>query len=118
MTIKTLIPDDVYNRAKANALKKKAEAESALKAPTDPLSWMSAMFPQIFSRPFGPMHEELFNYVWTVERGENYSPFVAIWPRSMGKSTCVETSVLLMGARGSASIVYTYLRHRTWQTSI
>lgn len=100
MTIKTLIPDDVYNRAKANALKKKAEAESALKAPTDPLSWMSAMFPQIFSRPFGPMHEELFNYVWTVERGENYSPFVAIWPRSMGKSTCVETSVLLMGARG------------------
>jgi len=31
MTIKTLIPDDVYNRAKANSLKKKAEAESALR---------------------------------------------------------------------------------------
>ena len=100
MTLKTLIPDDVYKRAKTSAIKKRVESESALKAPTDPLSWVSALFPSIFTRPFGVMHEELFKYVWNVELDGTYSPFVAIWPRSMGKSTCVETSVLMLGARG------------------
>ena len=100
MSIATIIPDDVFQRAKTAALKKKVEQESALKAPDDPLSWITALFPQIFTRPFGTMHQELFNYVWSVERGVTYRPFVAIWPRSMGKSTCVESSVLMMGARG------------------
>ena len=100
MTLRTIIPDDVYKRAKTSAIKNKVEAESALKAPADPLSWVSALFPTIFTRPFGVMHEELFNYVWNVELDKTYSPFVAIWPRSMGKSTCVETSVLMLGARG------------------
>lgn len=100
MTVKTLIPDEVYRRAKTASLKTKAEQEGALKAPSEPLNWITALFPSVFTKPFGVMHEELFNYVWNVELDGTYKPFVAIWPRSMGKSSCVEASVLMMGARG------------------
>ena len=100
MTIKSIIPDEVFKQAKTAAIKKKVEKESALKAPSDPLAWVSALFPSIFTKPFGVMHEELFNFVWNVELDGTYKPFVAIWPRSMGKSSCVEASVLMMGARG------------------
>jgi phage terminase large subunit-like protein len=94
-----LIPEEIYNQAKVASIKKRIEKDSALKAPSNPLDWVSALFPSIFTRPFGTMHTELFNYVWNIELGSFYKPFVAVWPRSMGKSTCVETSVLMLGAR-------------------
>lgn len=99
MTIKNIIPDDVYKRAKISAIRNRVEKESALPSPSNPLDWVKAILPSIFTRPFGVMHTQLFEYIWKIEKNTYSSPFVAIWPRSMGKSTCVEASVLMLGAR-------------------
>lgn len=100
MTIKTIIPEDVYKQAKTSAIQKRIEKESALKAPDDPVSWMQAMFPSIFNRPFGQMHIDVFNWAWNIKLNEPYPPLVAIWSRGFGKSTVCEASTIMVGARG------------------
>lgn len=100
MTIKTVIPEDVYKRAKTSAIQKRVEKESALKAPDDPVSWMQAMFPSIFNRPFGQMHVDVFNWAWNIKLNEPYNPLVAVWSRGFGKSTVCEASTIMVGARG------------------
>jgi len=100
MTIKTIIPEDVYKRAKTSAIQKRVEKESALKAPDDPVSWMQAMFPSIFNRPFGQMHVDVFNWAWNIKLNEPYNPLVAVWSRGFGKSTVCEASTIMVGARG------------------
>lgn len=98
MSIKTLLGDDVYNQAKSAKIQIKKAREGALKAPNDPINWMLALFPSIFTRPFGDMHRELYEWAWKVEAGKSSPPFVAIWSRGFGKSTSVEATTLFLGA--------------------
>ncbi len=101
MTVKTLIPDEVYRRAKTAALRTKVEKEGALKAPDDPITWATAMFPSLFTRSFGKMHEDVFNWAWSIELNKIHPPLVAVWSRGFGKSTVCEASTIMVGARGT-----------------
>ncbi len=101
MTVKTLIPDEVYRRAKTAALRTKVEKEGALKAPDDPITWATAMFPSLFTRSFGKMHEDVFNWAWNIELNKMHPPLVAVWSRGFGKSTVCEASTIMVGARGT-----------------
>lgn len=98
MSLKDILGDDLYNQAKSTKLQIKKAREGALKAPNDPINWMLALFPSIFTRPFGDMHRELYEWAWNVRSGESAPPFVAIWSRGFGKSTSVEATTILMGA--------------------
>lgn len=98
MSLKSLLNEDIYNQAKAAKLKSEVDKQSSLKAPDDPIKWMLALFPSIFTRPFGAMHKELYEWAWNVKSGESATPFVAIWSRGFGKSTSVEATTILMGA--------------------
>ena len=60
---------------------------------------MLAIYRNIFSRPFGPQHIELFDWAWNVKQGVRANPFVAIWSRGFGKSTTAETVAVMLGAR-------------------
>lgn len=100
MGIKTLLGDELYNKAKTASIQLEKSKESALKAPNDPIDWMLALFPSIFTRPFGAMHHELYQWAWKVKEGEASPPFVAIWSRGFGKSTSVEATTILLGATG------------------
>ena len=98
MSIKNLLGEEVYNQAKSAKIQIKKEKEGALRAPDDPINWMLALFPSIFTRPFGDMHRELYEWAWKVEKGKSSPPFVAIWGRGFGKSTSVEATTLFLGA--------------------
>jgi hypothetical protein len=60
--------------------------------------WLPTLFPELFSAPFGPHHEQLWRWVWAIQRRQRYPPFVAIWPRGGAKSTSAETAVVVLGA--------------------
>ena len=98
-TLAGMLDKKAYEQAKLSKLKTEAEKRSALKAPDNPLDWVLAIYRNIFSRPFGPQHIELFDWAWNVKQGVRANPFVAIWSRGFGKSTTAETVAVMLGAR-------------------
>lgn len=98
-TIKDLIDTKSYERAKLEKLKAEASKRSALKPPDSPLDWVTAIYRQTFSKPFGKQHEEVFAWAWGIEPKVRPNPFVAIWSRGFGKSTTAETIAVMLGAR-------------------
>lgn len=97
--IKDLLDEKSYEQAKLAKLKSEAAKRSALKAPEEPAAWVTAIYRNIFSKPFGPQHKEMFEWAWGVRSGERPNPFVAIWSRGFGKSTTAETIAVMLGAR-------------------
>lgn len=52
------------------------------------------------TRPgFAAHHRELWEWVWSLERGKLHRPFIAIWPRGGAKSTSAEMACVLVAAR-------------------
>ena len=98
-TLATLIDKKSYEQAKLQKLKNEAAKKSALKAPDDYLGWITAIFRNHYSKPFGQHHKEMFEWAWNVNRGVRPPPFCGIWPRSFGKSTAAETVAVMTGAR-------------------
>lgn len=74
-------------------------------SPTDaapevsPEPWLRALFPSYVERPFAKRHEQLWTWVWAIERGSRPPPFVAIWPRGGAKSTSAELACVAVAAR-------------------
>jgi len=97
--IRDLIGNRAYDQAKLHKLNTAAAKRSALTAPDKPLDWVLTIYRSIFSRPFGPQHQELFEWAWEVRPKERAKPFVAIWSRGFGKSTTAETVAVMLGAR-------------------
>lgn len=98
-TLAGLLDKQAYEQAKLSKLKTEATKRSALTPPDKPLDWILAIYRNIFSRPFGPQHEQMFDWAWDIQSGVRANPFVAIWSRSFGKSTSAETVAVMLGAR-------------------
>lgn len=98
-TIASLIDKQSYEQAKLQKLKNEAAKRSALKAPDNPLDWITAIYRNVFSKPFGQHHKEMFEWAWSIEPGVRPLPFCGIWPRGAGKSTSAETTAVMLGAR-------------------
>jgi len=62
--------------------------------------WLTDNFPATVSAEFSDRHVEFWRWVWAIESGQRPRPFVAIWPRGGGKSTCVELAVVALAVRG------------------
>jgi hypothetical protein len=68
--------------------------------PTDWQGWLAAVFPDHIKPPFAPYHEDFWRWVWALEADQTRHPFVAIWPRSFGKSSSAEAACAAVAARG------------------
>lgn len=99
MPIAELLDKRAYEEAKLAKLKTEATKRSALKAPEEPMEWLLAIYRNIFSKPFGVHHKELFEWAWSIEAGVRSAPFLGIWPRATGKSTSAEVATVMLGAR-------------------
>lgn len=99
MAISDLMGADAARQAKLHKLNTEAAKKSALHAPDAPLDWVLAMYRNIFTKPFGQQHAEVFNWAWDIQPKVRPNPFVAIWSRSFGKSTTAETIAVMLGAR-------------------
>ena len=93
-----MIPDSVFKQAKIAKIQNELSKKSALKAPDKPLSWLAAIFPGIFSKPFARFHEDMFEWAWNIELEKSSPPFVSILSRGFGKSTCAESVTIMLGA--------------------
>lgn len=64
--------------------------------PDDGVAWIRGEFPGYFEDvqgqaiPLAPHHEEFWKWVWSLRPGIRQPSFIAIWPRSGGKSTSSE----------------------------
>lgn len=64
-------------------------------------SWTRRMFPSMFSAPFGPHHEEFWEWVWAIQPGEPVDePFIGIWSRGGAKSSSAEAGTVALGTTG------------------
>jgi hypothetical protein len=62
-------------------------------------AWVRTFFPKVASMPFSDGHKEFFSWVWELEKGTRPKPWISIWPRGHGKSTCAEIAVAAVAAR-------------------
>jgi hypothetical protein len=68
--------------------------------------WLYTLFPSYVTSPFARRHEELWDWIWTVEEGNHPRPFVAIWPRGGAKSTTAEVGAVAIGCRGKRRYIW------------
>jgi phage terminase large subunit-like protein len=61
--------------------------------------WLTVIFPGYVQAPFAQRHEEFWAWVWSLRRGEQSAPFIAVWPRGGAKSTSAELACVALGAR-------------------
>jgi hypothetical protein len=61
--------------------------------------WLTTLFPDHFTAPFADFHEEMWEWVWSIELRTRPDPFVAIWSRGSGKSTNTEAASVALAAR-------------------
>lgn len=61
--------------------------------------WLPAMFPRLFTAPFGPHHEEFWTWLWEIEAGKSKEPFVGVWNRGGAKSASAEAGIVALAAR-------------------
>lgn len=78
-------------------------------APDTWREWLGELFPMHVRGGFADYHEEFWEWVWSIERGQSVDPFVGIWPRGGGKSTGCELAVAATGLRGTRGYVW-YVR--------
>lgn len=68
-------------------------------APSDWESWLKTLYPNYASAAFSDHHSDFWDWLWEVEKGLSYDPFIALWPRAGAKSTSVELGCVALGAR-------------------
>ena len=68
-------------------------------------SWLPRVFPEYVTGDFAPFHADLWDWVWSLDRGTAPPPFVGIWFRGSGKSTSAEMAVVAAGRRRKRSFV-------------
>lgn len=61
--------------------------------------WLPAMFPRLFTAPFGAHHAEFWNWLWRIESGRDQEPFVGVWNRGGAKSASAEAGLVALAAR-------------------
>lgn len=62
-------------------------------------SWLAVVAPgHVIFEP-AMYHAQFWDWAWGVGEGTRPFPFVGIWPRGAGKSTCAELACVLWGAR-------------------
>lgn len=66
-------------------------------APDNWYDWLAALFPSYVTFPFAERHEHLWQWAWSLRKGERPHPFVGIWPRGGAKSTSAELACVLAG---------------------
>src|SRR5215831_2000663 len=68
---------------------------------TDWRHWLSALFPDHFTRGFAAHQHDLWDWLWSIQPGHAPEPgaFIAIWPRGAGKSTNAEAACACFAAR-------------------
>lgn len=71
----------------------------ATKAPADYQTWLKALFPKLFYRPFAEHHSEFWEHIYSICPGVKPLAFFAIWARGGAKSTNAEGATVNLGAR-------------------
>jgi hypothetical protein len=63
--------------------------------------WLTALFPDHFTRAFAAHHDHFWDWLWNIQLGQPPEPgaFIAIWPRGAGKSTNAEAACACFAAR-------------------
>ncbi len=68
-------------------------------------AWLLALFSRYLKNPRGELvpfverHEQFWQWVWNVRKGETQRPLVCIWPRGGAKSTSAELACAAWAAR-------------------
>lgn len=62
-------------------------------------AWLQGLFPDYVTAPFASHQEDLWDWIWALERNVSPRPFVAVWPRGAAKSTTAELACVALGAR-------------------
>jgi phage terminase large subunit-like protein len=76
-----------------------------------PERWLRQLFPSHLSNsqgepiPFAEHHQQLWAWVWSLQRGHRTPAFIAIWPRGGGKSSSAELACAAIAARGTRRYV-------------
>ncbi len=86
-------------RALAKALRSESPTNARAETPDDPLELLHYFFPNAFTAPFAPHHEEFWDWVWALEKGVRPDPYINIWPRGGGKTISNECAVVTAGHR-------------------
>lgn len=60
--------------------------------------WAPRYLHNFFRRKMDPGHLRLWDHLSGIEYGKRSRPYVAIWPRGVGKSTTAEAAVVYLGA--------------------
>jgi predicted phage terminase large subunit-like protein len=61
--------------------------------------WLSVFFGSYMPADMAPHHQEFWQWLWAIEDGKTYDPFIAAWSRGGAKSTSLELGVVALGAR-------------------
>lgn len=61
--------------------------------------WVTSLFPQYVTHPFGQRHADLWDWCWAVTRDARPRPFIGVWPRGGGKSTTAELVAAAFGIK-------------------
>lgn len=91
--------------------------KSAIGIETDYKTWLKTLFPSHVGGGFSARHDQLWEWVWALERGKRSSPMVAIWPRGGGKSTTAELATSMCGAMEKRNFIL-YVRGSQEQADI
>lgn len=91
----------------------------------DPLYWRLTLFDRYLRNatgqlvPSGPHHEQLWEWVWALEKGTRPRPFVGVWNRDGAKALATETPIptptgwSLMGDLMPGDTVFDHNGHQT-----
>lgn len=79
-------------------LRRRRRTGQNLRAPEYWKDWCMTLFPQYFTAPFAPRHEELWEWMESIQLDNYVKAFIAIWGRGGAKSTNAETGVVRLGA--------------------
>lgn len=77
----------------SSRLLKKAE-----EAPAHWESWLTTLFPNVFTSPFAPRHVDFWQWIESIQPGIKPQPYFAIWPRGGAKTTNAEAGCVRVGA--------------------
>jgi len=61
--------------------------------------WLKLLFANVANKPFSKGHEELWKWVWAIEKNSKPKPYIAVLPRGHGKSSSTELAVVATAAR-------------------
>lgn len=96
MAVRPIDARAVASMAITLARRRKGAHQPAV-APESWRAWLALMFPDDPAPPAW-FHAEMWDWLWSLERGERPVPFAGIWPRGAAKSTNAERACVAAGA--------------------